>query len=160
MPGWPAHVYSYCGSRISLSASLQSILEMQNLGPLPRLIESESAFQKNPKAMQMHIQVWEGLTRDPLPGQRESRLRCGEGAKPRPREKVRVSELPPAGALIVSPWSGQASPQMAPEKLKASCPETYWSCRCRSKFHSFNTHGYPSSFPSPDSGEQSCAFPA
>ena len=112
MPGWPAPGYSNCGSGTSLSVSLPSILEMQNLGPLPRLVESESAFQQDPKAIQTHIQVWEGWPRDPLPGQKESRLRCGEGAK---REKVRVSELPPAGALKVSPWSGQASPQMAPE---------------------------------------------
>lgn len=147
MPGWPASGYSNCGSGTSLSASLPSILEMQNVSPLPRFVESESAFQQDPKAIQTHIQVWEGWPRDPLPGQKESRLRCGEGAK---REKVRVSELPPAGALKVSPWSGQASPQMAPEKLKSSCLETYWSCRCSSKIHSFNTHGHPSSFPSPD----------
>lgn len=57
MPGWPGPGYSTCGPWTSLSASLQSLLEMQNLGPLPRRIESESAFPQDPQVTQMCLQV-------------------------------------------------------------------------------------------------------
>lgn len=57
MPGWPGPGYSACGPWTSLSASLQSLFEMQNLGPLAGLTESESAFPQDPQVLQMCLQV-------------------------------------------------------------------------------------------------------